>query len=224
MKGLSDGHDPNLLDVTEMVKQAWEEVFERKLARCWLKADILPRGMLFPLEQIHGKVKGKKLDEENKQELQKVTQMIKRMKLNEDCEPPAPVMHSSDEVLESSLNEWIEIEESTVIQEAICNDAFDEYESDLRYDSVGSSDIADDQPSAVEGAERRIKSLSEIADAFKSVEAFTSDVNVPSASDAIRRAKRNLIRSYQGQKKLMTQRLMVDYALPKPNYKGRFCV
>ena len=143
--------------------------------------------------------------------------MIKRMQLNEDCEQTVPVMHSSDEVLDSSLNEWIEIEESTVIQEAICIDDFYEYESDLRYNSVGSSDIADDRPSAGEVAERRIKSLSEIADVFKSVEAFTSDVNVPSASDAIRLAKGDLIRSYQGQKKPMTQRLMVDYALPKPN-------
>ena len=42
-----------------------------------------------------------------------------------------------------------------------------------------SIDIADDQSSAVEGAERRIKSLSEIADAFKSVEAYSSDVIVP---------------------------------------------
>ena len=126
-------------------------------------------------------------------------------------------MHSSDEVLESSLNEWIEIEESKVIQDAKCNDAFDEYESDSRCISVGSSDIADDPPSAVEGAERRIKSLSEIADAFKSVEAFTSDLNVPSASDAIWRGKWDLIRSYQGQKKPMTQRLMADYSLPNHN-------
>ena len=126
-------------------------------------------------------------------------------------------MHSSDEVLGSSFNEWIEIEERKVIQKAICSDAFDEYESDLRYNSVGSSDTADDQPSAVEGEEMRIKSVSEIADAFKSVEAFTSDVNVPSASDAIRRAKRDLIRSHQGQKKPIMQRLMVDYALPKHN-------
>ena len=42
-----------------MVKQAWEEVPERTLARSWLKEDILPRGMHFPLEKIHGKVKGK---------------------------------------------------------------------------------------------------------------------------------------------------------------------
>ena len=213
---MSDGPDHNLLDTTEMVKQEWEDVSERTLVRCWLKAVILLREMHFPLEQINGKVKGK-MDDENKQELQKVTQMIKRMKMNEYCELTASVMHSSDEVLEFSLNEWIEIEESTIIQEAICNDAFDELESDLRYNSVGSSDIADDQPSAVEGAERRIKSLSEIADAFKSVEAFTSDVNVHSASDAIRRAKRDLTRSYQGQKKQMTQRLMEDYALPKHN-------
>lgn len=79
------------------------------------------------------------------------------------------------------------------------------------------TDNLDDQVSAIEGVGKRIELLSEIADAFKSVEAYISDVNVPSASDEIRRAKRDLIRSFQARRKSMTQRLMVDYALPKPN-------
>lgn len=38
----------------------------------------------------------------------------------------APDVHSRDEGLEALIGEWIEIEESTEIQEAMCNDAFDE--------------------------------------------------------------------------------------------------
>ena len=43
------------------------------------------------------------MDEEDKQELEKVTQMIKRMKVDDKYESIASVVHSSDEVLESSL-------------------------------------------------------------------------------------------------------------------------
>ena len=56
---LPAGHDPNFLDVTDMIRQAWEDVYERKLTRYWLKTELLLRGTHFPLEKIHGKVKGK---------------------------------------------------------------------------------------------------------------------------------------------------------------------
>ena len=45
MKGLDEGHDPHMLDVTELLKYAWDDVTVRTVARCWGKANILPRGL-----------------------------------------------------------------------------------------------------------------------------------------------------------------------------------
>lgn len=101
----------------------------------------------------------KTLDEKDHQEFQKIKQMIKRMKLDDKSKITASVMHSSDEIMKSSPKKWILIEESTEIQEAVCNDAFGGYERGLGNNSVKSIDIADHQPSDFEKAERRMKSL-----------------------------------------------------------------
>lgn len=36
MKELDEGYPPHMLDLTEIVKQAWDEVSERAIARCWM--------------------------------------------------------------------------------------------------------------------------------------------------------------------------------------------
>ncbi|PXF44914.1 Tigger transposable element-derived protein 6 [Gracilariopsis chorda] len=55
MKGLDEGHDLHMLDVTELLRSAWESVSSRTVARCWTKADILPRCMQADLVGEHGK-------------------------------------------------------------------------------------------------------------------------------------------------------------------------
>ena len=45
MKGLDEGHDPHMLHVTELLKDAWDDVTVRTVARCWEKANILPCGL-----------------------------------------------------------------------------------------------------------------------------------------------------------------------------------
>ena len=56
MKGLSEGQDPHMLDVSELVARTWEKVSERTIARCWMKASILPVGVHAYLVNMHGKV------------------------------------------------------------------------------------------------------------------------------------------------------------------------
>ena len=60
MKGLDKGHDPHMLGACDLILDAWEDVSERTLARCWIRADILPRGGNSKLISIHGKVKREK--------------------------------------------------------------------------------------------------------------------------------------------------------------------
>ena len=54
MKELYEGHDPHMLDVTELLKDAWDDVTVRTVARCWRKANILPRGLQADLVNEHG--------------------------------------------------------------------------------------------------------------------------------------------------------------------------
>ena len=49
-----------MLDVCDLILEAWEDISDRSLARCWIKAGILPRGANSKLIGIRGKVKGKK--------------------------------------------------------------------------------------------------------------------------------------------------------------------
>lgn len=42
VRGLAEGHDFHMLDVTHMVRQIWEEVTDMTMARCWVKLDALP--------------------------------------------------------------------------------------------------------------------------------------------------------------------------------------
>lgn len=45
MRGLDEGYDLHMLDVADFVKQAWEGVSEKTIARCWIEVNILPRAV-----------------------------------------------------------------------------------------------------------------------------------------------------------------------------------
>ncbi|CAM9967348.1 unnamed protein product, partial [Phaeothamnion confervicola] len=53
--GLAEGYDPHLLDAMELMKAAWGAMEEGSVARCWLKADILPLAMQAELQSLHGR-------------------------------------------------------------------------------------------------------------------------------------------------------------------------
>ena len=65
MKGLDEGHDPHMLDVSEIVARSWENVSERTIARCWIKAHILPMHRQADLVNAHGKVGRNETEIEN---------------------------------------------------------------------------------------------------------------------------------------------------------------
>jgi hypothetical protein len=55
MMGLAEGYDPHLLDAMELAKASWAALEEGSVARCWLKADILPPAMQAELKSLHGR-------------------------------------------------------------------------------------------------------------------------------------------------------------------------
>lgn len=42
MKGIEEGYDPHMLDISTITKQSWEDVPLATIARYWVKAHILP--------------------------------------------------------------------------------------------------------------------------------------------------------------------------------------
>eukprot|EP00171_Calliarthron_tuberculosum_P022414 IDg22414t1 len=42
MKGMEEGYDPHMLDVARISDRSWDDVTEDTLARCWIKANVLP--------------------------------------------------------------------------------------------------------------------------------------------------------------------------------------
>lgn len=40
MRGMTEGFDPHILDVTSMVKDSWDEVFKKKILWCFIKAEV----------------------------------------------------------------------------------------------------------------------------------------------------------------------------------------
>lgn len=60
LKGLGEGHDEHVLDACDLVFDAWEDVSERTVARCWIKADIPWRCANSEMVGIHGKLKKEK--------------------------------------------------------------------------------------------------------------------------------------------------------------------
>ena len=73
MRGLDEEYCPHMLDVADLVKQAWEGMSEKTIARCWIKADILPRAVQEELQSVFRNVRGlKRLDDEYEDQLGKL--------------------------------------------------------------------------------------------------------------------------------------------------------
>ena len=60
MKGQDEDHDPHMLDACDLISEAREEASERRLSRCWIKAEITPQGTDRKLIGINEKVKREK--------------------------------------------------------------------------------------------------------------------------------------------------------------------
>lgn len=56
MKGLNEGHDPHILDVSEIIDRTREIVSEKTVARFWIKAGIFTVGTQANLFSTHIKV------------------------------------------------------------------------------------------------------------------------------------------------------------------------
>ena len=119
MKGLNEGHDPHMLDVSEMVARTCGEVSERTIARGWIKLHILPVHFQADLINIHRKVRRNE-NEVDKCMVDSMVRLLSRLNM-EPGEGPTEFM----EICGRDIQEWVDIETNERVREASISDAWD---------------------------------------------------------------------------------------------------
>ena len=117
---LEEGHDPHILDACEMIHEAWNEVSETTVARCWMKADILPRGIQAALSAIHGKVTGTR-DPKKEFDILEISVDLSKLQLQASCD----MARDLAEVCDEDIRKWIVIEDDYEVREALINDCLE---------------------------------------------------------------------------------------------------
>lgn len=123
LKGLDEGHSPHMSDVCEMIYEAWKDISEKTVARCWVKADILPRGVQAAPEATHGKV-SRNIDPKDEADISEISANLSKLQLMNQHE----IARNLQEVGEKDILKWIEIEDDYEVREALVNDMFEAVE------------------------------------------------------------------------------------------------
>lgn len=55
IKGIDEGHEPYLVDV-DILLNYWDDMQAQTIARCWVKANVLFRGLNAKLTSVYGKL------------------------------------------------------------------------------------------------------------------------------------------------------------------------
>ena len=61
MKGIADGYDPHMLDVSRLCAQSWDQVGQDSIASCWEKSGILPVSDKAVIMRVSGETRRTKL-------------------------------------------------------------------------------------------------------------------------------------------------------------------
>ena len=123
LRGMEEGFEPNLLEVSEMIQESWRQVSTASIISCWLRADILPRSMQGILQNVVSTAGPLRFlpDQDMLNEIQK---MLETSRPNID--PEDPLYSCIGEMISYvDVERWIELELDPEIIEALVNDVFD---------------------------------------------------------------------------------------------------
>lgn len=212
-KGLDEGHDPHLLDVSELIDEAWDSLTVRTIARCWIKADILPRFMHHELIFEHGKPTESLKRECYRREVEEISRLLEKMKMA--YVEPSTIDENGDGYVMGleEIVDWIDIEDNEVVQSAIVNDDMHDY---LNSQVVGNELVNAPKVSEVDDevvmqpVSSNSPTMIEVAERFKDVEKFVLSCGVEEASSKLRLAKRALMRAVQKREARKTRQSVVN--------------
>lgn len=130
---MHEGFDPHLQDVANMVKERWDNLSDRTISRCWVRAKILPVPMDADIAETFGRMR----NHENDDTVKEMMAYFKKLSITvgpsdtfcEQVENP---------ISEEDISKCVEIEDSEQVQEALVTEALDQidYETTQRVSDV----------------------------------------------------------------------------------------
>ena len=212
MKGLDEGHDPHMLDVTELLKDAWDDVTLRTVARCWGKANILPRGLQADLDNEHGKntLHGRRaLDED----VRKLCTVILELKVSAPHQSDIAQQLLSVGVQDMELvANWVAVEEDSEVLQVMADDCMEDVGAEggctgEEKDSSNGEESGEGSESGGGGA--TVTSMGDVVRAFAQAQRYCEEVRVTEASYHLRLAERALSRVYNEHTKRQRRQTLV---------------
>ncbi|CAM9570371.1 unnamed protein product [Phaeothamnion confervicola] len=137
--GLAEGHEPHMLDAIEFGMEAWAAVSEETIARCWLRAGILPPALQAELADNHGKAARMPVLDPAFEQL---GQMLRSLCIHGQQQPAGQLEREQGDVAEAILalqsgdaavqcRRWEQLEEEDDVVEAPRADLCDELVADV---------------------------------------------------------------------------------------------
>eukprot|EP00178_Gracilaria_changii_P027519 TRINITY_DN8851_c0_g1_i1.p1 TRINITY_DN8851_c0_g1~~TRINITY_DN8851_c0_g1_i1.p1 ORF type:complete len:175 (-),score=19.80 TRINITY_DN8851_c0_g1_i1:3536-4060(-) len=80
MKEMNERHDLHLLDVSKMVEGSWSNASQSTIARCWVKANLLPLPHACNITSSEGKMS----TSQNSEEVKAMTKMVEQLSISLD--------------------------------------------------------------------------------------------------------------------------------------------
>ena len=170
-----------MLDVCDLIYDAWEDVSERTVASSRIKADILPRCVVNNLIGIHGKVKREK-DFIEPDDISAIVEKLSKINLYS----PVDSVSCAEFIDAADLHRWVTIENEESIREVLVNKSFDFIENCLmkiiQANDEGEEASVDETPIVT----KKLPPLSDVAQLFEGMEALAERAGVVAASEGLR--------------------------------------
>ena len=197
MKGPDEGRDPHMLDITELLKDAWDDVTVRTVARCWGKDKTLPRGLQADLVNEHGKntLHGRRaLDED----VRKLCTVLSELKVSAPDQSDIAQQMLSIDVQDMELVAiWAAVKEDSEVPPAMVDDCMEDggaEESCTGEEKDSSNGEESGERSESGGGGATVTSMGDVVRAFAQAERYCEAVLVTGASYHLRLASRALSR------------------------------
>lgn len=189
MKGMEEGYDPHMLDVTRLTAKSWNTVTQASVARCWVKAKILPAAVEADINNAWGKTGCKS----TAQSAAEIVNIFSNLSIHEKNK----TLDLTDMTTVPTLQEatvWLDIEGEESVQSALVEDLIADQEETAVACDANNADLQpdgdDDGPQV--RPEVAIPASLPLSEMFSHLEQLAFEANVPEASVLLRRAKRIL--------------------------------
>lgn len=209
MRGLSEGFDPHMLDVAEMVSKSWKEVSEECVARCWIKSKALPCAVEAELGAQFGRVSVVNESEDTKE----IVDCMSRLSITLDRRDP--FFEQIREVPTTvEVTRWFQIESDVEVSAAMTEDTLSDVERSSAVETTEESNFSSDSEEE-ELASVPIPSVQDILQNFQTLESIAVGNDIDGAIIHLRRARQLFLaakrREGSGNRQLLISELL------KPN-------